>query len=89
MMSRVKADAAISAIEGPAQPVDATEQHWQSPSNEEKGENISAHSLLVHVLTQLGPKAEVARLPAPAQSDYLASRNRVQIQPMKVMTRKG
>src|SRR5713101_7056474 len=28
---------------------------WQSPSKEEKRENNSAHSLLVHVFTQPGP----------------------------------
>src|SRR6266699_2319907 len=30
---------------------------WQSPSKEEKRENNSAHSLLVHVFTQPGSKA--------------------------------
>src|SRR6266436_3328207 len=32
---------------------------WQSPSKEEKRENNSAHSPLVHVFTQPGPTAEV------------------------------
>src|SRR6476620_6411927 len=31
---------------------------WQSPSKEEKRENNSAHSLLVHVFTQPGPKSD-------------------------------
>src|SRR6476620_7382115 len=31
---------------------------WQSPSKEEKRENNSAHSLLVHVFTQPGSKAD-------------------------------
>jgi beta-xylosidase len=29
------------------------EQHWQSQSKQEKGENNSAHSLLAHVFTQV------------------------------------
>src|SRR6266436_5617708 len=34
---------------------------WQSPSKEEKRENNSAHSLLVHVFTQSGPGADFAQ----------------------------
>ena len=35
------------------------EQHWQSQSKQEKGENNSAHSLLAHVCTRVGSKPEV------------------------------
>ena len=45
------------------------EQHWQSQSKEEKGENNSAHSLLARVFTQPGPKADaIARIFQPRHS---------------------
>src|SRR5467141_503521 len=37
------------------------EQHWQSQSKEEKGENNSAHSLLARVFTQPGSITDVKK----------------------------
>ena len=43
------------------------EQHWQSQSKEEKGENNSAHSLLVRVFTQPWSNSEVSLLARPVR----------------------
>ena len=52
------------------------EQHWQSPSKEEKGENNSAHSLLVHVFTQPGSFAAIGGRRVHVRS-YLESSHRL------------
>lgn len=48
---------------------------WQSPSKEEKREDNSAHSLLVHVFTQPGPKSDIGKADdGPRDSTSLTSR---------------
>src|SRR5229473_6707822 len=44
---------------------------WQSPSKEEKRENNSAHSLLVHVFTQPRPDADIKSRFAPFPFPWL------------------
>src|SRR5258708_40029878 len=59
---------------------------WQSPSKEERRENNSAHSLLVHVFTQAGPEADIMPYvalfsPAGARIGRRPNQRRVRLSP--------